>query len=63
MDFKNLNRYIDQTIDGMRSGLFSFLAHPDLFMKGYKEWDEQSKACLKAILDAAIDLNMPLEIN
>lgn len=63
MDFKDLNRYIDQTIDGMRSGLFSFLAHPDLFMKGYKEWDEQSKACLKAILDAAVDLNMPLEIN
>lgn len=58
-----LNRYTDQTIDGMRSGLFRFLAHPDLFMKGYKEWDEQSSACLKAILDAAVDLNLPIEIN
>ena len=60
---KDLNKYIDQTIEGMRSGLFSFLAHPDLFMKGYKEWDEQSKSCLQAILDAAIDLNLPIEVN
>lgn len=59
----DLNKYIDQTIDGMRSGLFAFLAHPDLFMKGYKEWDEQAADCLKAILDAAVDLQMPLEVN
>ena len=26
-------------------------------------WDDQAKSCLGAILDAAIDLNMPLEIN
>lgn len=58
-----LNRYIDQTIDGMRSGLFAFLAHPDLFMAGYREWDEQSKACLQAILDAAADLRLPIEVN
>jgi histidinol-phosphatase (PHP family) len=62
-NFADLNKYIDQTINGMRSGLFAFLAHPDLFMRGYKEWDEQSKSCLQAILDAAIDLHMPLEIN
>ena len=58
-----LNRYIDQTIDAMRSGLFAFLAHPDLFMKGWMEWDAQAKSCLSAILDAAEDLNMPIEIN
>lgn len=60
---KLLNKYIDQTIDGMKSGCFDFIAHPDLFMMGYKEWDEQSKSCLNAIADAALDLNIPLEIN
>lgn len=59
----DLNKYIDQTIDGMNSGLFDFLAHPDLFMKGYKEWDTESKSCLMAILDAAVDLQMPIEVN
>lgn len=60
---KLLSKYIDQTIDGMNSKLFSFLAHPDLFMATYRKWDDLSKSYLKAILDAAIDLNMPLEIN
>ncbi len=60
---KDLNTYIDQTIDGMKSGIFSFLAHPDLFMLGHREWDKQAQSCLKAILDAAVDLDMPLEIN
>ncbi len=59
----DISAYIDQTIQGMASGAFAFLAHPDLFMTCYKEWDENSSAWLKAILDAAIDLNMPLEVN
>lgn len=59
----DLNRYIDQTIDGMRSGLFAFLAHPDLFMSGHREWDDQAQSCSLAIIDAALDLNLPLEIN
>lgn len=58
-----LNLYTDQTIEGMRSGYFDFVAHPDLFMMGYKEWNEQTKACSQAIIDAASDLDIPLEIN
>ena len=47
----------------MQSGLFAFLAHPDLFMKGWKEWDADASACLSAILDAAADLRLPFEVN
>lgn len=62
-DHALISRYVDQTIQGMESGIFKFLAHPDLFMKGYKEWDAESKAWSKALIDAAADLNMPIEIN
>ena len=65
-DFSNIKqivRYTDQTIDGMRSGHFDFLAHPDLVMMSYKEWDDEIQACMKAIIDAAADLDLPLEIN
>ncbi|MBR1912849.1 MAG: histidinol-phosphatase [Treponema sp.] len=62
-DSSLLNRYIDQTIAGMETGLFAFLAHPDLFMKGWKEWDAQAKSCLSALLDAAKGLDMPIEVN
>ena len=64
-DAKVLNKYVDQLIDGMATGIFSFVAHPDLFLcaPSFTEWDEQTKACSKAIIDAAKDLKLPLEIN
>ena len=67
-DFENhsqLNKYIDQLVEGMASGAFNFLAHPDLFFACplFAEWTEQTKACSRAIIDAASDLNIPLEIN
>ncbi len=62
-DKKQLMNYTDQMIQGMASGLFKFVAHPDLFMFGYAEWDDFVKSLLKAILDAAINLNLPLEVN
>lgn len=57
------SRYIDQTIAGLGSGKYSFIAHPDIYMMGYKKWDENSRAWSKALIDAAVDLDVPLEIN
>jgi len=47
----------------MRTGLFSFIAHPDGFGAGYKEWDKNSEACAIDIFTAAEELSVPLEIN
>ena len=58
-----LRMYIDQTIEGMASGLYKFVAHPDIFMQGWREWDGEAQACARAILDAAEDLGLPLEVN
>lgn len=58
-----LRRYIDQTIEGMCSGVYKFVAHPDMFMSGWREWNEEAIACSKALLDAAEDLGIPLEVN
>ncbi|MBO8450152.1 MAG: histidinol-phosphatase [Spirochaetes bacterium] len=58
-----LHRYTDQTIEGMASGFFRFLAHPDMFMSGWKEWDAEAEACAKALIAAAKDLGLPLEVN
>ncbi|MCQ2610226.1 MAG: histidinol-phosphatase [Treponema sp.] len=58
-----LHKYTDQTVEGIASGMYAFLAHPDLFMTGWTEWDEEAVACSKAIIDAAVDCNLPLEIN
>lgn len=60
---KELIMYADQVISGMKSGLFDFIAHPDLFMATMHEWTENTKAVSRAIIDAAVDLNIPIEIN
>ena len=60
---KHLKQYADIMIDTMRSGIFSFIAHPDGFGAGYQTWDNNTTACTKDILSAAEELEIPLEIN
>ncbi len=59
----HLRLHTDFLIASMRSGLFAFVAHPDLFGSAYMAWDAETVACTKAILAAAQDLRLPLEIN
>jgi len=58
-----LRAYADYLIEGMESGLFAFIAHPDLFGHDYLTWDADAEACSRDILAAAADLAVPLEIN
>lgn len=58
-----LRAYADYMIVSMASGLFAFLAHPDLFGNAYHRWDADAAACARDILQAAEALAMPLEIN
>ncbi len=55
--------YIDFTIQGMQTSIYDFLAHPDLFLADIENIDSDFIACSKAIIEAAIDLNMPIEVN
>ena len=59
---RDLAIYADQTIKAMESGFFSFYAHPDVFL-AERSFDNEAKAVSAAILDAAADLSMPLELN
>ena len=38
-DDRMLKKYIDDCIAGMSTGLYSYLAHPDLFMRGRERFD------------------------
>jgi histidinol-phosphatase (PHP family) len=62
-DARLLTRYINLVLNGMRSGLFSFVAHPDLFLSCYSETDPDVRAACADLIAAAIDLDLPLEIN
>lgn len=56
-------RYAEQTVQGIRTGLFSYIAHPDLYMMHREDF---SPACMEAadmICQAAKEARMPLEYN
>lgn len=58
-----LELYEESAIEGMESGLFAYLAHPDLFMRSYPEFDRHCKLVSRHICRTAVRLNLPLEYN
>jgi histidinol-phosphatase (PHP family) len=56
--------YADSIVAAMKTGLFSYVAHPDLYMLGYGGgWDEHAQAVAHQIAKASITYGVPLELN
>jgi len=58
-----LRAYAAQVERSLASGLFAFIAHPDLFCAGYLPWDDDAIACARDVLAAAVATRTPVEIN
>ena len=62
-DVGMLRRYTDAALAGIESGLFSYFAHPDLFMASYPGFDANARAASREICRAAKRCALPLEYN
>lgn len=60
-DVQNLIDYANLTIEGMQTGLFSYLAHPDLI--NFVGPDDVFQMHIRPVIQASIDMNIPLEVN
>lgn len=58
-----LNLYEESSIEGMESGLFAYIAHPDLFMRSYPQFDRYCELLSRHICHTAARLDIPLEYN
>jgi histidinol-phosphatase (PHP family) len=58
-----LLKYADILVDAMSSNYFDIFAHPDLYMCGYKDFDETALKVAHIICKAAIDNDVVLEFN
>ena len=58
-----LRRYVESTVKGVQSGLFSYLAHPDLFMRRYGRFDADCRAAAKDLCQVCKENNLPMEYN
>lgn len=63
MDETALKIYADTVCEALNSGLFSFLAHPDVFLFSYPQWDKHAENALRQIYQTCEKLNIPVEIN
>ncbi len=59
----DLLRYRDQLLAALDTGLFDCIAHPDLYMAGYSDWDETAQGIAREIISAAVSRDLPLEVN
>lgn len=58
---KNLTKYVDQVIEAMNMGCFTYLAHPDLIKFMGLPWIYQKE--MRRLCKEAKKLDIPLEIN
>ena len=60
-DERILGQYVDITIEGMQTGLFTYLAHPDLI----NFWGDEDayERQMTRLIEAANALGMPMEVN
>ena len=56
-------RYAEQVIAGLETGLYRYLAHPDLFLNRTTVFDTDAEAACREICAAAARLDIPLEYN
>ena len=60
---EHVRRYAERTIAGMTTGLFDYVAHPDLFCNFYDRFDADCAAVSRDLCQAAAQLELPLEYN
>ncbi len=58
-----LTHYVNTYIDALSSRLFLFGCHPDLFLASIRDWNAELKAASTDIIQCAMDVDIPLEVN
>lgn len=59
----HLRRYVESTVKGIESGMFAYLAHPDLFLRRYRPFDQNCRQAAKDLAQACAANGLPMEYN
>lgn len=55
--------YAQDIADALKTGLFTYVAHPDIFLLARATWDEDNIKVSRKILEACEKHHIPIEIN
>ena len=62
-DKDGIEAYKNDVLKALDTGLFSYVAHPDLYMRQYGDFDEHCEKAAREIIAKAIETDTPLEYN
>ena len=62
-DHEMLELYVEDAVAAMKTGIYSYFCHPELFMRGIKTVDSKVKDAYYRLCRCAKDMNMLLEYN
>ena len=62
-DHEMLELYVEDAVAAMKTGIYSYFCHPELFMRGIKTVDSKVKNAYYRLCRCAKEMNMPLEYN
>ncbi len=62
---RELMQYAREVREALYSGIFAFIAHPDLALEGHNNnvWNDTAEKAMRMIFQACEDLDIPIEIN
>ena len=60
---QRIEKYVKDLITGMSTGLFSYVAHPEYYVRLFKEYNPIMDKYAKMICTASVKYNVPLEMN
>lgn len=60
---REIQIYADEVSEALETERFHFLAHPDLCLVGYPNWDDYAQGVMKQIFEVCERLDIPVEIN
>lgn len=58
-----IEQYKNEVLEAIESGLFFYVAHPDIFMRTYGDFDDYCEKASREIIQKAIETGTPLEYN
>ncbi len=58
-----LYRYCENMVDAIKSGVYTYVAHPDLFMRQYESFDSAAREISEIICRTAKEYDIPIEYN
>lgn len=63
IQIKDVRNYVLEAKKAFKTGLFTYFAHPDLFMAGYRQWNNEVEQLVYELCISAKENNIPLELN